>query len=769
MIALDIFMGGTVQGVGFRPFVWKLANSLSISGWVCNTPQGAFIHAETNPEVMQSFLAKIVNELPAPARIVSLRTEPSAFQGAQQFLIRESELHGEYQSSILPDLCVCNTCKYELFDPGNRRYLHPFISCTHCGPRFSIIKGLPYDRPLTSMHPFPMCPQCLAEYENPEDRRFHAQPNCCPNCGPRIWCETRSLDHDASWNESKAPWLDSWVTHTHGGGISLVKGIGGFQLICDAFHASAVQALRNKKQRETKPFALMAPSIDAIKSICTVSATEELLLMSSERPIVILNVHKPPATMPWLAPNLTQLGVMLPNSPLHELFFSRFANPIVLTSANRSSEPMLTTNDEARVQGRKWCDFLVLHDREIINRVDDSVVASIQGTPQAISLRIGRGSSPREFYWESAYPSLAFGADLKNTVALAHHGRVTLSQHIGDMENPLTQNIATETIERLCSSYRTTPEVLACDAHPDYYSSQLAKQYSLEKHLPLIPVQHHHAHIAATWLEHQWKGDALGFAMDGTGYGDADCIWGSEVILYRGDHFRPLTHLQGLRLPGGDKAIREPVRLLLAALNDFVDAKRRDAWFSTHPEHEMIYRNGIDKMLATSLNCPYSRGMGRLFDLVGAMLMWDNPQWDGEIGTRLESLDSGDEVKPWPIDFMQGEALLAPIVAHALNDILQGATPQQISTRLHATVCELLVQMGLTAEQTLGLSPSELLPWSFAGGVFQNRKLVQRLQQHPLILHRICYFSSIPNDNGIALGQLVVASNLALKGITSCA
>jgi len=757
-------MGGTVQGVGFRPFVWRLAHSLSIGGWVCNTPQGAFVHAEANPEAMESFLSSIVQELPSPARIISFRTEPSAIRGIPQFSIQESEQFGEHQGSITTDLCICDACKQELFDQKNRRYLHPFITCTYCGPRFSIIQSLPYDRPLTSMHMFPMCPQCLAEYENPADRRFHAQPICCPNCGPRVWCETRSLDEETSWHEHNAPWLDSWVAHTQNGGVSLVKGIGGFQLVCDAFNANAVQTLRSKKLRDTKPFALMAANIEAIKKICIVSAVEEQLLKSSERPIVILDVHTPPATMPWLAPNLSQLGVMLPNSPVHELFFSRFTNLLVLTSANRSNEPMLTGNQKAREHGGKWCDFIVMHNRDIINRVDDSVVACVPDTSQTLQMRIGRGSSPREYCWETVRSSLAFGADLKNTVALAHHGRVTLSQHIGDMENPITQDIAMETVDRLCRSYRVAPEIVACDAHPDYNSSRLAKQYAQETKLPLIKVQHHHAHIAATWLEHQWEGDALGFAMDGTGYGDAECIWGSEVMLYSGYDFRPLTHLQGLRLPGGDKAVREPARMLLACLHDLVDSKQREAWLGTFPDHEQLYQSGIKTMLDTGLHCPSSRGMGRLFDVVGAMLQFDNPQWDGEFGTRLECLDNGENVKPWSIDFRQGEATLGPIISEALHDILEGATSQQISSCLHATLCELIVQMGLNAEQNLGISQNSLFPWAFAGGVFQNRKLVRRLQKHPLVRNRICYFSSIPNDNGIALGQIVVASNLAQKG-----
>jgi hydrogenase maturation protein HypF len=769
MIALDLFFQGRVQGVGFRPFVLSVARPLGICGWVQNTPQGVTVHAEASAKALQVFLDAVTHKLPSAAKITSLRQEPSEVEGFPDFEIHASLSAGEHLGSILPDLCLCEACRLELFDSGNRRFFHPFISCTHCGPRFSILQSLPYDRPQTSMGGFPMCARCQVEYENPLDRRFHAQPICCPDCGPKMWCEIPSPDPGNPWKASPENWLALWALHTEKGGLSLVKGIGGFHLVADAFNATAVGKLREVKQRDRKPFALMVPNLEWAKTICTINPAEELALLASERPIVILDVHTPPSTMAFLAPGLTQLGIMLPNSPVHELFFSQFPGPVVLTSANRSSEPMLTTNDEARAQGRKWCDMLVLHDRDIVNRADDGVVAVVPESLQTISLRIGRGASPREFRWPQVRTGLAFGADLKNTIALAHHGRVTLSQHIGDMEHPLTQDLALQIADRLCASYRVEPQVVVCDAHPEYFSSQLAQQYAWAKGLPLIRVPHHHAHIAATWLEHQWHGPALGLAFDGTGYGEPDCIWGSEVMHYSGAECHPLAHLQPLRLPGGDRAMREPVRILLGALHDFASVAKRQEWLRTHPDHAKLYEGGISAMLTADLNCPASRGMGRLFDLVGAMLDWQNPTWDGETGTRLENLDVIADASPWPVEINDHQVLLGPIVMAAMDDVLQGASPAMVSSRLHSTVCELIIQLGLWAETQMGITQDNPIPWVFAGGVFQNRKIVARLQKHSLIQSRICYFSSIPNDNGIALGQIVVATHLLEKGLTTCA
>jgi len=758
--AWDLVFEGRVQGVGFRPFVWTQAQSHPVCGWVSNTPQGVLVHIESEAQACQALFDGITQQAPSPILITTAKKVPGAIHNCTSFVIQPSTAAGEHLGAIIPDLCLCELCKQELFDPSNRRFLHPFISCTHCGPRFSIVQGLPYDRPLTSMGKFPMCPTCQGEYNNPRDRRFHAQPICCHECGPHIWCETLGKNPAQPWMQSKEPWLDIWVSHTLAGGISLVKGIGGFHLLCDANNHQALQTLRNRKQRDGKPFALMVPSIEYAKTLCKISPEEEALLVSVERPIVILDIISPLSTMPLLAPGLTQLGIMLPHSGAQELFFSRFCQAVVLTSANHSNEPMLTSNEEARSLGSKWCDLLVLHDREIVNRADDGVVAVVAASSHQVVLRSGRGASPREFPWAQCRTGLAFGADLKNAVALAHHGRVTLSQHIGDMENPLTEDIALQICERLCTSYRVTPEFIAYDAHPDYHSSQLAYQFAAKANIPLFAVQHHHAHIAATWLEHQWDGPALGFAMDGTGYGDPTCIWGSEVLLYEGGTSTPLTHMEGLRLPGGDRAVREPARILLAALHDYAPALR-ERWFANHEHHARLYESGLQSMLASDLNCPSSRGMGRLFDLVGAMLEWKKPSWDGETGTLLENLDVDTSATAWPIETQNGQILLAPIITAALQDVLQGQAPSQVSSRLHATVCSAMIELGAQAQSLLGTHSGSSLPWAFAGGAFQNRKIVARLQKHPQILARNCYFSSIPNDNGIALGQIVVATHLS--------
>jgi hydrogenase maturation protein HypF len=768
MTALEILLEGRIQGVGFRPFVWNLAKTHDIAGWVANTAQGVTVHAEAPLAALRNFSDAIQRDLPSPARIHASKELVVPALDCADFFIRDSDPSGEHLGSIHPDLGLCEACKRELLDRQDRRHLHAFISCTYCGPRFSIVEGLPYDRSSTSMREFPMCPECRAEYEDPTNRRFHAQPVCCPQCGPRMWCETPTDQLDAGWGKSEDDWLTLWVKTIEDGGIALVKGIGGFHLACDATNPNALRRLRQHKRRETKPFALMVPNLEMVRAMCKVTPAEESLLTDAERPIVLLDVHTPPKGMEWIAPGLSQLGIMLPHAPLHEIFFSRIAKPLVLTSANRSHEPMLTKNEEARSITPDWCDLLVLHDRPIVNRVDDGVAAVVPESGQTVSLRIGRGGSPREFSWSDAKNCLATGADLKNALALSHHGRVTLSQHIGDMDHPITQAVARETAQRLCDSYRTTPAMVACDAHPDFASSHLASQLARTWNVPIVRVQHHHAHVAAAWLEHQWEGDAIGFAMDGTGYGDSDCIWGSEAMHYTSGGSTTLGYFQGMRLPGGDLAVREPMRLLIGALHDLGDPNMLDAWMDRHPDHLSIYDLGLKAMLDADLNCPSSRGMGRLFDLVGAMLGWPHPGWDGETGTRLEHLDTQTDAPPWPVELASNQILLGPLLGSALRDILNGKSPRWIASRLHATVCEIVVKLGLHAEEQLDARDQRPLPWAFAGGVFQNRKLVARLHGHPVVKSRQTFLSSIPNDNGIALGQIVAATAHA-KEVLPCA
>jgi len=765
LTVLEIFLEGRVQGVGFRPFVWQQAKRHGVSGWVKNSPQGVTVHAEAPERVLIPFIDAIVHSPPFPARVRSHRLESVPDLGCSGFAIRESAHDGEHLGSFLPDLCLCDDCRRELFDPANRRHLHPFITCTRCGPRFSITRQLPYDRATTSLRDFVLCPQCRKEYEDPTDRRFHAQPLGCPQCGPRMWCEGPTGDHASPWQEVPGDWLDIWVAHLEAGGISLLKGIGGFHLACDATNATAVQAMRQRKHRESKPFALLVPDLGSVRSLCHVSPEEEALLCGPDRPIVLLKVHTPPKAMEDLAPGLRELGVMLPHSPVHELLFSRFKRPVVLTSANPSHEPMLTDNDEIRRLAARWCDLLVLHDRDIVNRLDDGVVAAMTDSDQHVSLRLGRGQSPAEFLWNQAGNLLATGADLKNTVALGHHGRVTLSQHVGDLESPASQEAARTLAERLCKSHRVRPELVACDAHPDFASVHLARELSREWDIPLVPIQHHHAHIAATWLEHRWEGPAIGLAMDGTGYGDSDCIWGSEALLYEATGSVPLAHWEGLRLPGGDRAVREPIRLLLGALHDQDDTALLERMLEHRPNARWLYEGGLKAMLVSDHHCPASRGLGRLFDLVGAALGWDAPGWDGEIGTRLEGLDRNDDAPSWPLELDDGQILTAPILRAMVRDVLEGLPAGEIASRLHATACELVVRLGIFAQERLG---DPRLPWAFGGGVFQNRRLLARLRRHPDLHDRICHFSSIPNDNGIALGQVVAATALSRKGLFPC-
>ncbi|MCB9496155.1 MAG: carbamoyltransferase HypF [Fibrobacteria bacterium] len=768
MKALEILLEGRVQGVGFRPFVWNLARSLGVQGWVANTPQGVTVFAQAPEPVLRSFAAALHGDLPPAARIQDHRERSVRVESLEGFSILESSSEGPRLGTFLPDLCLCDACRAELFDPANRRHLHPFISCTHCGPRFSITRKLPYDRPATTMGAFPLCPQCRIEYEDPADRRFHAQPICCPACGPRMWCEFPGHPLEPEGRIPEESWLETWAATLRQGGIALVRGIGGFHLTCDASNPSAVRTLRRRKLRDTKPFAIMVPDLAWARRWFRLSELEQQQLTSLERPIVLLEPVAPLEGGDWIAPGLSRIGVMLPHSPVHELLFSRFPAPVVTTSANRHHEPMITSLAQGRLHGPDWCDLLVLHDRDIANRCDDGVVAVAAGIPAPLSLRIGRGGSPREFAWPAAGCGLAVGADLKNTAALSHHGRVTLSQHIGDMEHPDTQDVALETWDRLRSSYRCQPTFVACDAHPDFASSRLARSWAEQAGIPLVRVQHHHAHIAATWLEHQWHGDALGIAMDGTGYGDPECVWGSEALHFTLGGSTTLAHFEGLRMPGGDAAVRDPSRLLIGALHDVGDRALLDRWMDSHPTHRNLYASGLEAMLVADLNCPRSRGMGRLFDLVGALLEWPSPGWDGEIGTRLEDLDHHADAPAWPVESDGPRILLAPILVAAARESLDGHPPSWISSRLHATVTEIISAVGRHAESRLGIGPGGDLPWAFGGGVFQNRRIVSRMLQHPLVQRRRTFLSGIPNDNGIALGQIVTATIL-LGESTQCA
>ncbi|VGO19438.1 carbamoyltransferase HypF [Pontiella sulfatireligans] len=714
MNGFAIHITGIVQGVGFRPWVWKTAARLGLSGSVRNNFDGVRIELFGDPEL---FLTALENEPPPLSRIDSVEVVEIAFRVADGFQILESEDSGEALLRISPDIAICDDCRQELFDSSDRRFRYPFINCVNCGPRFSIIESLPYDRPSTSMREFDMCPACSAEYADPSNRRYHAQPIACPQCGPQM---------------EPGNWETIWQESMKQGKIVAVKGVGGFHLACDALNPDAVSTLRKRKGREAKPFALMVPGLEWLRTVCAVSPEEERLLLSRERPIVLLKLTERFQTLEHIAPGLDTLGVMLPYSPMHEIMFDRFPHPVVMTSANYTSEPMIHTNEAAQKKLAGIADVFLTHNRVIVNRCDDPVCA-VHGA-QTIVMRPGRGIAPVSLPIDSSRCILAFGADMKNTFALAHHGQTTLHPYIGDLENPETQAILERSIFRELDCFQLEPEFVVHDLHPDYFSTQMAQQFAKAHDLPTLGIQHHHAHLAGAH-----PGKAIGFAFDGTGYGTDGTIWGGEVLLYDSEGFERAFHLRPFALPGGDAAVKEPRRVADALLYQLGAANQASSSMKT--------------LLESGINCPMTSSMGRLFDAVSCLLgICEHPTFDGEAAMRLEAVADPLECGDLAFEIKDGQIDWRPLIIDLLDEQAKGLSASVLSARLHNTLAEIVYCCGNQLAKKHGP-----LPWVFSGGVLQNRLLVERIKSvagDELEL----VFSSYPNDSGIALGQAVIGA-----------
>lgn len=757
--AWDLLFRGRVQGVGFRPTACAAARELGVRGWVRNTAGGVVLHAEASVGEVDDLVELLSRRLPPAARIESMDRTRAEREPCGDFAIRESDRSGDRGDEFVPDASLCDDCRAELLDPSNRRHLHPFLSCACCGPRYSIGTALPFDRERTSMAGFPLCERCRAEYGDPSDRRFHAQTICCPDCGPRMRCERPDPRHAGIWHAVGSDWREAWIGHLRSGGLAVVKGIGGFHLMADAFDPLAVRRLRQAKGRDRKPFAVLFPDMGLVRTVCRLDPREEELLLSPARPIVPLEALRDFPSLRELSPGLATVGAMLPSAPLHEVLFAGFRHPVVATSANLEGEPMVVDDDRARTLAFRWNALLVTHDRAIVRRVDDDVAVPAPDGPGAVRIRPGRGSVPTRRNVPGLPDGVAFGGDLRNAPAVAIAGSAILASPVGDLDHPAAQEALEEAVDDFVRRHAPAPAFVACDAHPDYHSSRLARQFAAAVGAPLVAVQHHHAHLAATWLDHRWDGPAVGLAFDGTGYGDPDCLWGSEAMLHHGASCRSRGHLEPIRLPGGERAIRDPRRLVLSVLHDHVSAPLRDAWLSTHPSLVALEEEGIGRMLRSDLHCPRTRGMGRLFDLVGAMVGWEAPSWDGEHGTRFEGLDRMDPVDPWPVEMEGDRVLLRPLVEGVLSDLLAGEATESVAMRLHATVAAIGARLALHAETAAG----EVLPWALAGGVFHNRAVVRRLRALPQTRGRTLHLASVPGDFGLAPGQLVAAWHLLGK------
>jgi len=735
--------------VGFRPFIYRLATELGLKGWVLNSAQGVFIEVEGPVETLQQFVRRVESDRPPRAFIQSLEQSILDPIGYTAFEIRHSEESGEKVALILPDIATCPDCLHEIFDPADRRYRYPFTNCTNCGPRYSIMEALPYDRPNTTMKAFTMCPMCREEYENPADRRFHAQPNACPECGPHLelWDEQGSClarHHEALLQAAES---------IREGRIVAVKGLGGFHLIVDARNDAAIRRLRERKRREEKPFALMYPSLEQVIAHCEVNEAEERVLRSPESPIVLLRRREIEAVAPSVAPNNPYLGVMLPYTPLHHLLMHELGFPVVATSGNLSDEPICTDEREALHRLAGIADLFLVHNRPIARHVDDSVVRVLLG--RELVLRRARGYAPLPVLVKQPLPPLlAVGAHLKNTVALSVGNQVFISQHIGDLETPQALEAFHRVIRDVKELWEHQPQAVACDMHPDYLSTQAAHRMGI----PVVPVQHHVAHILSCMAENELEPPVLGISWDGTGYGTDGTIWGGEFLLIHEGGWQRVAHLRPFRLPGGDRAIKEPRRSALGVLYERYGEQAFQTLRGVFTEQELA---ALSQMLRRGINAPITTSAGRLFDAVACLVgLRQVVNYEGQAAMELEFRLHGvttDESYPFAVDQTSSDAPVIldwrPMLPELLLDVAAGVPVGWISARFH----NMLVEMMVAVLKRAGVECIAL-----SGGCFQNAYLtgraVQRLREEGF---RPYWHQRVPpNDGGIALGQIVGASGL---------
>jgi len=738
---------GVVQGVGFRPFVYDLALVNDLKGWVLNDEKGVTIEIEGKKERVDKFLSGLSSPPPI-ARIEKTAILYRSPLGYNDFEIKESEKGKEKRALISPDIATCKDCQKELFDPHDRRFHYPFINCTNCGPRFTIIMTVPYDRDNTTMSPFIMCPACRSEYHNPSNRRFHAQPNACPECGPTLQLFTSSgkmiHTHDP---------LGETITLLKSGAIIAIKGLGGFHLACDATKEEVVARLRARKYREDKPFALMCRDIEVIESLCTVNNQEKDLLSSNERPIVILPRKRDAKIASSVAPFQKTLGAMLPYTPLHHLLFEQGIRVLVMTSGNVSDEPIVFKNKEAFSRLGTIADFYLMHDREIHTRCDDSVVKALKGTTTFLRRARGFAPFPIKLNKEGKH-ILACGADLKNTFCLTKGDYAFMSQHIGDMENFETMSSFEQGIELFKQLFQITPELVVHDLHPDYLSTR----YAMSLDIPKIGIQHHFAHALSCMAEHGSVGPGLAIVMDGTGYGEEGTVWGGEFLEVTVQGYKRLGHLKQIPLPGGDKAVWEPWRMAAAYLERiYGDFQGLHIPFVKKLDLERWSQ--IQLAVKARINAPLCSSMGRLFDAVSALLnVRGVVNYEGQAAVELEQLVKEGELGEYPFKIFEHEECLIidpdSIIEGIVNDIKLKENPSVISTRFHNSITRIISQMAIKVRERTGLSDVFL-----SGGVFQNTFLLEKAWD---ILNdngfRVYIHKKIPpNDGCISLGQAFYA------------
>lgn len=737
---LLIEVGGAVQGVGFRPFVYRLARRLRLGGSVLNSGGGVVIDVEGNPGALREFVAGLEREAPPAAVIGSVEVRHLEPSGESRFIILESARGPERSVAVLPDRASCDACRREIFDPADRRAGYPFTNCVDCGPRYTILRTIPYDRPNTTMARFVMCEACRREYEDPENRRFHAQPNACPRCGPRL--EFRA----ATGLPGQGLPLHRAAALIRGGGILALKGLGGFQLLVDARDGEAVRRLRLRKHREEKPFAVMFPSLPAVRACCAVDPYEEALLLGPAAPIVLLRPEARSPIVREVSGASPYIGVLLPTTPLHHLLLGVLDVPVVATSGNRSDETIAIDNDEAFARLGGIADGFLWHDREIARPCDDSVVRVLGN--RATVLRRARGYAPLPIPVRRPLPRiLALGAHLKNAIAIAAGRQVVIGQHIGDLDTEEAREAFRRSIEDLSRLHGFCPEVVACDLHPDYFPTRHAESLGL----PVIRIQHHQAHVAACAADNDLEGGYLGVGWDGTGYGLDGTIWGGEFLLWDGRDFRRVARLRPFHLPGGEAAVRDGRRSAFGLLQQIPGVGERVALGLDEPDR-VILRTLVER----GVNAPLTSSAGRLFDALAAIAgVAQRSRFEGQAAMSLEAAIGGRHgADAYPLPLRDGEILeidWRPLVEAAVDDVSRGRPAATIALRFHNALAEAIVAVA----RRVGCARVVL-----SGGVFQNGYLSERArtlleqERFEAYTHR----RVPPNDGGIALGQAVLAA-----------
>lgn len=748
---------GVVQGVGFRPHIYRVATKHRLGGYVCNTPEGVTLEVEGAAGRLAKFHAELVKGFPPASAVEGMSRTDVAALGETDFRIVASEQEGRKKVLISPDIAICADCLRELDDPADRRYRYPFINCTNCGPRLTIIRDVPYDRPNTSMACFELCARCRAEYENPADRRFHAEPNACPICGPRLWLTDdggRTLAPPADPVEKAAELLRA-------GNILAVKGLGGFHLAVDASNEEAVRRLRSRKYREEKPLAVMARDIEAASRIARIGRAERELLLSAQRPIVLCRKRDEGTIAPSVAPGVPNQGVMLPYTPLHHLLMGEGFTALVMTSANQIDEPICIANREALSRLQGIAEFFLFHNRDILVRCDDSVAAVMGRTP--VLLRRSRGWAPKPVALKRPCPDvLALGPHLKATLCILRGGLAWLSPHIGDLETPEARDFHRESLRVMERIAACRPGVIACDLHPAYWTTRLAEELP---HREIIRVQHHHAHIVSAMAENGLSGEVIGLAMDGTGYGPDGTAWGGEFLLCDEAGYRRAGHIRPYPLPGAERAVKEPWRVAASLLRESFGGD----WRTVAARLPLGEKEGqfavLENMMARGFNSPLTSSLGRVFDGVAAILgVRQAVSFEGQAAMELEAIAAGRPSRRYPFAIIEeGQKLildLRPLVRAVAGERIRGKDPSAIAAVFHRSISDAVATMAAAVRERTGLDKAVL-----SGGCFQNRVLLEGTM---LALGKggftVCTHRLLPtNDGCIALGQAVVAAARLLK------